>query len=89
MIDLVKKPTRSIAAIAREIQDKWPRPNYAAIPYISAMRELHDMNSVYITEDAHGIVLYFLANASTWRGEDAKRIKDELRAMLAAHRTRR
>jgi hypothetical protein len=27
------------------------------------------------------MVLYFLANAGTWRGPDAKRIKNELKAL--------
>jgi hypothetical protein len=27
------------------------------------------------------MVLYFLANATTWRGEDAKRIKAELKKL--------
>ena len=28
------------------------------------------------------IVRYFLSNATTWRGEDARRIKAELKALL-------
>ena len=33
-------------------------------------------------EDAESIVTYFLANATYWRGEDAKRIKTELKSMI-------
>jgi hypothetical protein len=33
-------------------------------------------------DGAETIVRYFLSNASTWRGEDAKRIKAELKSML-------
>jgi hypothetical protein len=31
-------------------------------------------------------VLYFLANAGTWRGPDAKRIKAELKEMVGMKR---
>ena len=34
-------------------------------------------------DDARGIVLYFLSNAGSRRGEVAKRVKAELRGMLA------
>jgi hypothetical protein len=30
-------------------------------------------------DDAKSIVSYFLCNATTWRGEDARRIKKELK----------
>jgi hypothetical protein len=30
-------------------------------------------------DDANGIILYFLANASSWRGDTARRIKAELK----------
>ena len=33
--------------------------------------------------DGRSIVLYFLANAQQWRGPDARRIKAELKSMLA------
>ena len=34
------------------------------------------------TDDGGSIVLYFLSNATTWRGEDARRIKAELKSLL-------
>jgi hypothetical protein len=37
---------------------------------------------MYGADDARGIVMYFLANAGTWRGENARRIKAELKGML-------
>lgn len=50
----------------------------SAIPYLSAMLTLQDMSSSYGCDDAKTIVLYFLSNASGWRGENAKAIKAEL-----------
>lgn len=73
---------RDLAEIAREIGSKWPEPYFGARPYIAAMRTLHSMGDRYLQEDADGIVRYFLSNARGWRGEDAKRVKAELRGML-------
>jgi len=46
------------------------------------MHTLVDLSSRYIAEDAEGILRYFLANSGTWKGETAKRIKAELKAIL-------
>jgi hypothetical protein len=37
----------------------------------------------YGYDSGKSIVLYFLSNAATWRGPEAKRIKAELKGMLA------
>jgi hypothetical protein len=73
---------RPIYEIAAEIRKCWPRVNYAAVPYLNAMASLTDKNSNYHYDSATSVVLYFLGNASTWRGEDAKRIKAELKAII-------
>ena len=73
---------RNISAIACEIKKDWSKPNYAAIPYLNAMRVISDINDKYGYDDARSIVRYFLSNASSWRGEKAKAIKTELKAML-------
>ena len=48
------------------------------------MRDLETIDDNYINDSGKSVVLYFLANASTWRGEDAKRIKAELKKMAGA-----
>lgn len=73
---------RSLSTIAREIRSNWRPVNYAAKPYLDAMFSLDSINDKYMCDDGKTIVLYFLSNASTWRGEVAKRIKAELKAML-------
>lgn len=73
---------RPICDIAREIKQKWPRPYFGAVPYLDAMLSLRTKSDMYGMDDAKGIVLYFLANAHTWRGEDARRIKVELREVV-------
>ena len=74
--------TRTLRIIAADIRMHWPNVNYAAKPYLDAMRALNTINDRYYADDARSVVLYFLSNASTWRGEDAKRIKAELKEML-------
>jgi hypothetical protein len=74
--------TRPISDIARDIGRAWDKPNYAAKPYLDAMRSLYSINDKYVYDSGKSIVLYFLANASTFRGEAAKALKAELKAAL-------
>lgn len=73
---------RPLNVIAREIDSTWPNVNYAARPYLDAMLCLYSMDDSYFMDSADSIVRYFLSNASTWRGADARRIKAELKGML-------
>lgn len=73
---------RPLYVIALDISTHWPKVNYAARPYLDAMSSLTKITDTYICDPADHIVRYFLANANTWRGEDAKRIKAELKSML-------
>lgn len=81
-------PDRPLYDIAAEIQAKWAKPYFGAVPYLRAMHDLNSMSDSYGLDDADSIVRYFLANAQTWRGEDARRIKAELREMLGDDRKR-
>ena len=73
---------RKIHEIASEILQDWKKPYFGAIPYIEAMLELNTIHDDYYLDTAESVVIYFLANAQTWRGETARRIKAELREML-------
>jgi hypothetical protein len=77
---------RPIYKIAKEIQQIWSKQgrgvNYAAKPYLDAMRSLNSIDQDYGADDARSIVRYFLSNASSFKGEDARRLKAELKAML-------
>jgi hypothetical protein len=73
---------RSLSTIAYEIARHWPKVNYAAVPYLAAMKELDSVRDNYYYDSGSRVVAGFLSNASTWRGEHAKRIKAELKAML-------
>ena len=73
---------RSLSAISRDIRRDWSNVNYAAKPYLAAMGQLDRISDRYHYDSAESVVRYFLSNASAWRGDTAKRIKAELKAML-------
>lgn len=73
---------RPIYEIAREIRKTWTKVSPYAEPYLEAMASLNSINDNYYFDSGKSVVLYFLSNANTWRGDDARRIKAELKAML-------
>ncbi len=73
--------TRKLYEIANEIERTWAKVNFAARPYLSAMKEINDINDTYGADTAKSVVAYFLCNANSWHGDDARRIKSELRAL--------
>lgn len=83
---------RTVKAIAFDIQADMARMSPGSntriwtAPYLHAMSTLDSINDQYIEDDGRTIVRYFLANADGWRGENARRLKAELRAMLAEPR---
>ena len=70
---------RPLCDIAREIQEVWPKVHYAAVPYLEAMLSLDQVSENYGADDGKSVVLYFVSNARSWRGNDARRIKAELK----------
>ena len=72
---------RKLSEIARDILQHWKNPYLGAKPYIQAMLLINsaEPNAPYLYTTAEDIVAYFLANATTFRGEDARRIKAELK----------
>lgn len=71
--------SRPLYVIAEDIRKHWPKVYFGAVPYLQAMRGLDRITDNYGCDDARGIVLYFLSNATSWRGDDARRIKAELK----------
>lgn len=76
------KTARPLYVIAADIRRHWPKVYFGAVPYLSAMLNLSNITDRYGLDSADSIVRYFLSNATTWRGEDARRIKAELKALL-------
>lgn len=74
---------RPLYKIAKDIRANWRNVNFAAKPYLQAMDQLLKIEDAYGHDSGRDVVLYFLANAGSWRGDDARRVKAELNAMLA------
>lgn len=74
---------RLISTIANEIEKTWPKVNYAARPYLDAMKSLGVITDQFYFDDAKSILIYFLGNAQSWRGDDARRIKAEIKALYS------
>lgn len=76
----------SISQIAGVIRRDWSKQgkgvNYAAKPYLDAMFSLNSIEDNYGYDSGTSIVLYFLSNATSYRGEQAKLVKAELKRRL-------
>ena len=83
-IHVTEKPKgpRPLYKIAGEIFIQWNKVNYAALPYLNALLAMDNVKEDYGHDDGRSIVLYFLSNASSFRGEHAKRLKAELKQHL-------
>lgn len=74
----------SIAEIASIIRKDWRKQAkngqiyFGAVPYLEAMQTMNSINDNYGMDSGKSIVLYFLSNATTWKGEVARNIKKEL-----------
>jgi hypothetical protein len=81
---LAKNPVqaRPLHKIAEEIEQNWTKVNFTAEPYLDAMSRLDSVQDTYGADSAESIVRYFLANASSWRGDVARRVKAELKSLL-------
>jgi hypothetical protein len=74
---------RKLHEIAAEIRKEWqPKVHPWAEPYVSAMEQMESATQDYGCDPGSEVVLYFLSNATMWRGEAARRIKAELKAMV-------
>ena len=67
---------RTIVEIAVDIRKLWENPSPYATPYLDYML------NPWGYETDRDAALYFLANANGWRGEDARRLKAELKAAI-------
>lgn len=63
---------RQINTIALDISKDWKNISYSAKPYLEAMHGLNTVDDTYGYDNGASIVRYFLANASQWKGENAK-----------------
>ena len=78
---MTTKKLRPLYTIANEIRMDWKKVYFGAVPYLEAMLQLQSIDDAYGMDSAKSVVIYFLSNATTWRGETARRVKAELKAM--------
>ncbi len=77
------QPVRSLREIAKECCDDWRgKISPSALPCLEAMLTIDKISDSYFADSAKSVVLYFLANANSWRGDVARRIKAELKGMV-------
>ena len=77
-----KTAVRPLYQIANDIRKDWGAKMYfGAKPYVQAMGTLTSIDQNYGMDSAKSIVIYFLANAGTWRGDKAREIKKELKTL--------
>lgn len=58
--------------------------NFGAKPYLDAMFTMSHVNDNFGMDSGKSIILYFLSNATTWKGDVAKTIKTELKKRVKA-----
>lgn len=69
----------SLPEIAALIAHEWERVPLHARAYLDAMFYINSVQDNYGMDSGKGVVLYFLSNASTWRGPVARLVKAELK----------
>jgi hypothetical protein len=79
MENTIKRP---VYKIANDILNDWKTPNFAARPYLAAMLTINNEHEQYGHDTAKNIILYFLSNASTYRGIKSKQLKNELKLLI-------
>jgi len=73
---------RPVYKIANEILNDWKAPYFGARPYLAAMLTINNELENYGQDTAKSIILYFLSNASAYRGDKAKQLKAELKNLI-------
>jgi hypothetical protein len=71
-------PTLNLAGLARVVRNDWPSVYFGAEPYLQAMSEMDKIQDNYYCDSGVSVVLYFLCNSNTWRGNIARATKAEL-----------
>lgn len=79
--------TMPVHDIAFLIRKNWKATSkngvyFAAVPYLEAMASMVSVNDKYGCDDGKSMIIYFLGNATSWRGEVAKAVKAELKRRI-------
>jgi hypothetical protein len=77
------RPLHEIAFDALHCESLKGNARTYAQAYLIPMLQLSTVSDSYGYDDGDSIVRYALSNLTSWRGEDARRIKVELKTHLA------
>jgi len=90
MIERTENPFghRPLCVIAAEIRRDWHNVYFGAVPYLRALGEMNQVVDGYHHDSGKSVILYFLSNATSWRGATAKRIKAELKQIAGVKLTK-
>ena len=72
----------SVSEIAYAIDKDWANVSPYAKDYLNAMKTISNVEDNYYADSAKSVILYFLANASSYRGDNARAYKSLLKAMV-------
>jgi hypothetical protein len=72
----------TVSEIARAIAKDWQTINPYANEYLNAMLTIESIEDTYYADSAKSVVMYFLANASSYRGGNARAYKALLKDMV-------
>lgn len=89
LTDYTQQPLEKLllSDIAYLIKKDWRKTSkngiyFGAVPYLDAMTMLSNVNQNYIMDSGKSIVIYFLANSQTWKGEVARLVKAHLNKLI-------
>lgn len=80
--DILTIADLDLSEIADLITLDWQKPYFGAVPYIDAMQCLQTVDDNFGLDSGREIVMYFLANANTWRGATAREVKKHLKSLI-------
>lgn len=72
----------TVSEIAHAIAKDWQNISPYAKDYLNAMKTIENIDGAYYAESAKSVILYFLVNANTYRGENARAYKALLKKMV-------
>ena len=79
---LIAVDIRDAAYSYKAEKGKMPSWWWYAEDYQRALMMLNTIDQMYYADTAESVVRYLLSNLTTWRGEQARKIKEELKSML-------
>jgi hypothetical protein len=82
MTTVQENKTLTVSEIARAIARDWKTINPYASEYLNAMLSIENVEETYYADSAKSVVMYFLANAGSYRGDSARAYKALLKAMV-------